>query len=66
VPQVKENVAAIVHDAATYQRLLDVAARVDVEEGIRQGLEDMKSGKIRPVKEFFDEFEAEHLEKNAS
>jgi len=40
--------------------LLRIPARVDAEEGIRQGLEDAKKRKIRPAKDFFDEFEAEH------
>jgi prevent-host-death family protein len=57
---VKGKAAAVVQDAEAYQRLLDIAARVDSEEGIRQGLEDAKKGKIRPAEEFFDEFEAEH------
>jgi prevent-host-death family protein len=57
---VKGKAAAVVQDAEAYQRLLDIAARVDAEEGIRQGLEDAKKGKSRPAKEFFDEFEAKH------
>ena len=57
---VKGKAAAIVQDAAAYQRLLDITARADAEEGIRQGLEDVKIGKTRPAKEFFDEFEAAH------
>jgi prevent-host-death family protein len=57
---VKGKAAAVVQDAKAYQRLLDIAARVDAEEGVRQGLEDAKKGKIRPAREFFDEFEAEH------
>jgi prevent-host-death family protein len=57
---VKGKAAAIVQDAEAYQRLLDIAARVDAEEGIRQGLYDAKKGKIRPATEFFDEFETEH------
>jgi prevent-host-death family protein len=57
---VKGKAAAIVQDAEAYQRLLDIAARADVEEGIRQGLADSKKGKTRPAKEFFDEFEATH------
>ena len=57
---VKGKAAAIVQDAEAYQRLLDIAARADVEEGIRQGLEDPKQGKVRPALEFFDDFEAEH------
>jgi prevent-host-death family protein len=57
---VKGKAAAVVQDAQAYQRLLDIAARVDSKEGIRQGLEDAKKGKTRPAKEFFDEFEAGH------
>jgi prevent-host-death family protein len=57
---VKGKAAAIVQDAEAYQRLLDIAARADAEEGIRQGLEDVKRGKVRPAREFFAEFEAEH------
>ena len=52
--------AAVVQDPAAYQRLLDIAARADAEEGIRQGLEDARKGKTRPAREFFDEFEASH------
>ncbi len=57
---VRGKAAAVVQDAEAYRRLLDIAARVDAGEGIRQGLEDAGKGKIRPAKEFFDEFEAEH------
>jgi prevent-host-death family protein len=57
---VKGKAAAIVQDAEAYQRLLDIAARIDAGEGIRQGLEDAKKGKTRPAKEFFDEFESHH------
>ncbi len=57
---VKGRAAAVVQDAEAYQRLLDLAARADAKEGIRQGLEDAKKGRMRPVGEFFDEFEAAH------
>jgi prevent-host-death family protein len=57
---VRGKAAAVVQDAAAYQHLLDVAARADAGEGIRQGLEASKKGKIRPAKEFFEEFEAEN------
>ncbi len=57
---VKGKAAAIVQDAEAYQRLLDIAALADSEEGIRQGLEDFKQGKVRPAREFFKEFEAAH------
>jgi prevent-host-death family protein len=57
---VKGKAAAIVQDAEAYQRLLDIAAYADAEEGIRQGLEDAKQGKVWPAREFFADFEAGH------
>ena len=57
---VKGRAAAIVQDAAAYQRLLDIAARADADEGIRQGLEQAKRGEGRDVEEFFAGFEAKH------
>ena len=57
---VKGKAAAIVQDAAAYQHLLDIAASANAEEGIRQGLDDVKQGKVRPAREFFADFEAEH------
>lgn len=57
---VKGKAAAIVQDAEAYQRLLDIAASADAQEGIRQGLEDAKKAKTRPAREFFGEFEAQH------
>ena len=47
---VNGKAAAIVQDAKAYQRLLDIAARADEEEGIRQGLEDVKAGRTRPAR----------------
>jgi prevent-host-death family protein len=55
---VKGKAAAIVQDAEAYQRLLDIAAEADAEEGIRQGLEDVSQGKTRLAREFFADFEA--------
>jgi prevent-host-death family protein len=57
---VKGKAAAVVQDAEAYQRLLDIAARADVREGIRQGLEQAKRGEGRDIDEFFAAFEAEH------
>jgi prevent-host-death family protein len=57
---VNGKAAAVVQDAAAYQRLLDIAAQASAEEGIRQGLEDANAGRVRPAGEFFDEFEAAH------
>jgi len=51
---------AIVQDAGAYQRLLDIAARADAREGIRQGLDESRQGKGRDAEAFFAEFEADH------
>jgi PHD/YefM family antitoxin component YafN of YafNO toxin-antitoxin module len=57
---VKGKAAAVVQDAESYQRLLDIAARADANEGIRQGLDQAKRGEGRDAEEFFGEFEATH------
>jgi PHD/YefM family antitoxin component YafN of YafNO toxin-antitoxin module len=57
---VNGKAAALVQDAEAYQRLLDIAARADAEEGIRQGLDDVAHGRTRPAREFFEEFEAKN------
>ena len=46
---------AVVQSAAEYQRFVDIAASADVDEGIRQGLEDMREGRTRPADEVFEE-----------
>ncbi|HLJ27461.1 MAG TPA: type II toxin-antitoxin system Phd/YefM family antitoxin [Candidatus Angelobacter sp.] len=45
---------AVVQDAKAYQHLLDLAARADAHEGIRQGLEDAAKGRTRPAREVFE------------
>jgi hypothetical protein len=64
---VKGKAEAIVQDAGAYQRLLDIAARADAREGIRQGLDESRLGldesrlgQGRDVEKFFAEFEASH------
>ncbi len=57
---VKGKAAAIVQDAGAYQRLLDIAAQANTEEGIRQGLADVAHGRTRPAKEVFDEIRRKH------
>jgi prevent-host-death family protein len=52
--------AAVVQDAEASQRLLDVAARADAREGIRQGLEDAKEGRIRPAQDRVANFGKRH------
>lgn len=57
---VNGRAAAVVQDAEAYQRLLDIAARADAGEGIRQGMEDARKGRTRPARRFFAEFESRH------
>jgi prevent-host-death family protein len=57
---VNGKAAAVVQDAAAYQRLLDLAARADAEEGIRQGLEDVARGRTRPARDVFDHIRRKH------
>ena len=47
-------------DAEAYQQLLDAAALAGAEEGIRQGMADSIGKRVRPARQFFDEFEARH------
>ncbi|HXM41423.1 MAG TPA: type II toxin-antitoxin system Phd/YefM family antitoxin [Bryobacteraceae bacterium] len=57
---VRGKAAAIVQDATAYQRLLDIAARADVHEAIRQGLDDAASGRTRLARDVFDEIRRRH------
>jgi hypothetical protein len=57
---VKGKAQAVVQDAEAYQRLLDIAAKADAREGIRQGLAELKQGLGRDAEEFFAEFRAKH------
>lgn len=51
---------AIVQDAGAYQELLDLAARADVHEAIRQGREDVAQGRTRGVRETFARIRKAH------
>jgi prevent-host-death family protein len=51
---------AVVQDAEAYQRLLDIAAQADVSEGIRQGMDDVKKGRVRPAREALEMFRRIH------
>ena len=51
---------AVVQDAEAYQRLLDIAAQADASEGMRQGLDDVKKGRIRPAREVLKTFRRIH------
>jgi hypothetical protein len=47
--------ASLMNRPEAHQRLLDIAARADAEEGIRQGLDDVARGRTRPAREVFDQ-----------
>src|SRR4029077_16853624 len=51
---------AVVQDAEAYQRLLDIAAKADVLEGIRQSMEDLKKGRVRPARKALEAFRRNH------
>ncbi len=51
---------AVLQDIGAYQRLLDIAAKADASEGIRQGLEDIKRGRSRSARRVFDEIRARY------
>ena len=57
---VNGKAAAVVQDAEVYQRLLDTAARADVDEAIRQGLEDIARRRTRPARDAFAELRRRH------
>jgi prevent-host-death family protein len=57
---VKGRAAAVMQDAESYQRLLDIVARADVHEAIRQGLEDVTYGRTRPAQDVFNEIRRVH------
>jgi hypothetical protein len=51
----KNKKAAALTEAEERQRLLDIAARADVCEAIRQGEDDIALGRTRPAREVFEE-----------
>jgi prevent-host-death family protein len=51
---------AVVQDAEAYQRLLDIAAQANAVEGIRQGLEDVKKGRVHPARKALEAFRRIH------
>ena len=51
---------AVLQDPAEYQRLLNIAAAADAEEGLRQGLADIAAGRTRPAREVFSELREEY------
>jgi prevent-host-death family protein len=50
----------VVQDAASYQKLLDLAEEARVIEGVRQGLEDMKAGRTMSLEAFKEDARKKH------
>jgi prevent-host-death family protein len=57
---VKGKAEAVVQDAESYQKLLDIAAKADVYEAIRQGLDDVSMGRTMPADEVFEAIRKKH------
>jgi prevent-host-death family protein len=51
---------AVVQDAESYQRLLDSAARADVYEAIRQGVDDIAHRRTHSARKVFNELRRRH------
>lgn len=49
----------VVQDARSYQRLLDLAERLETIRAVKEGLASMERGEGRPMDEVFDALEAE-------
>ena len=50
----------VVQDAASYQKLLDLADEAKILEGIRQGLEDVKAGRTISLEDFKEHARKKH------
>jgi prevent-host-death family protein len=49
----------VVQDAKSYQRLLDLAERLETIQAVKEGLASMERGEGRPLDAVFDELEKE-------
>ena len=49
----------VVQDAKSYQRLLDLAERLETIQAVKEGLASMERGEGRPLNAVFDQLEAE-------
>jgi prevent-host-death family protein len=58
--KVNGKAEAVVQDVEGYQHLLDMAARADAGEGIRQGLEDVERDRVQPAREALEGFRRRH------
>jgi hypothetical protein len=51
---------AVNENAEACQCCLDIAAQANASEGIRQGLEDVRKGRVRPAREALETFRRFH------
>lgn len=45
----------VLQDPAEYEHMLDLLEAAGLHDAIRQGLEDVEAGRVRPAEEFFEE-----------
>lgn len=57
---VNGRAAVIVQDAASYQRLLDERERLEALAGVRRGLNAMKRGRVRPLKDALNDLKRKY------
>jgi prevent-host-death family protein len=57
---VNGKAAAVLQDAESYQRLLDLAAAASAEEGIRLGRDDVANGRTEPAETVFNELRTKY------
>lgn len=50
----------VVQDAASYQRLLDLAEQAEMKEFLRKSLDDVEAGHTEPAIEVLDELARKH------
>jgi prevent-host-death family protein len=50
----------VVQSAEGYQKLMEAADRAEILEGISRGLDQVKRGEVRPMREFLEELAAKN------
>ena|SRR5579871_4060794 len=50
----------VVHEAASYQKLLDHIDELEAVSGIRRGLADVDAGRVTPIEDFEKQFRRKH------
>lgn len=50
----------VVLDARAYQRLIELADRLETIQALKEGLEDVENGRTRPAREALEELRQRH------